>query len=137
METVVAMIRFRGADRASQLILDALGGGVIVSQSKGAERNSEPETKPVAARRRGRPKKGQSQAEDVKAKVYGVLEDMGAAWQTSELADELELERPAVAAALRALVAEGKVHMGGERRFAFYALEKKVAEKASLEARGK
>jgi biotin operon repressor len=54
----------------------------------------------------------------------------------SELEKKTGLGRAALTAALKALKDDGRVFMGGNRRFARYATSQAAADRASADARG-
>ena len=53
-----------------------------------------------------------------------------------EIEHETGLARGLIASALKALKQEGRVFMGGTKRFARYAATQAAADQASLDARG-
>ena len=53
----------------------------------------------------------------------------------AQVAAATKLSKPQAAGVIRALKQDGKIHQGGDRRFARYGASKKAAEKASLAAR--
>lgn len=86
----------------------------------------------VAAAARKRPN-GEDRASALE-KVFKIVQARDGV-AVGEVVKATSLERGSVAAALKALKEEGRIHMGGSRRFARYALSQAAADRASETAR--
>lgn len=93
--------------------------------------------KPAAAKKTPAPPKKRANGEDRATaldKVFRVVQGReGVA--VSDIVKATNLERGPVAAALKTLKEEGRIFMGGNRRFARYAMNQAAADRASETAR--
>ena len=92
---------------------------------------------PAEKRRSGRPRKAVTLSEERKETLDMVerLVKASSGLSASEVARSASIPQPRAAAALKELKLEKRIFQGGDRRFARYAGDAKVAEAASLTAR--
>jgi hypothetical protein len=93
--------------------------------------------KAAPAKKAAPPAKRRSNGEDrasVVDKVFRVVSSRDGV-AVGDVVKATNLERGPVAAALKALKEEGRIHMGGNRRFARYATSQAAADRASEAAR--
>jgi len=96
-----------------------------------------PAKKAAAAAAAPAPAKRRSSGEDRASVVDKVMRVVSASSGVAvgDVVKSTNLDRGPVAAALKALKEEGRIHMGGTRRFARYATSQSAADRASEAAR--
>jgi hypothetical protein len=148
-EITALILRRLGVEAPGTAARAALGGGAGSPRGPGrpAGRTPSPPSRrivsPPGARSAGgaspRPgRRARSTSED-KAVTLAQVESAVAAssgLSASELEKKTGLGRAALTAALKALKDDGRVFMGGNRRFARYATSQAAADRASTDARG-
>lgn len=102
------------------------------AEPKSKKGRAEP-TKRRAARPRRAPTESQERQETLESVERIVKSSSGVS--ASEVAKAVGIPQPRAAAALKELKLEKRIFQGGDRRFARYAGDAKVAEEASLAAR--
>ena len=143
LEALVTRFARELCDEVTSLILGRLGipreatRGVTRARAVEIPRPQRPaapsKAKPAGVRRRARSTSEQRAASlDQIARVVSSSGGLS----VSEIERSAGLPRAAVASALRALKDEGRVFMGGTKRFARYAATQAAADKASEAARG-
>jgi hypothetical protein len=117
--------RFRGADLPPVLRQGARGKG-----RRGASAGG---TRPRGTAPRARPTTEERAA--IVEQVERVVADSGGL-SVGEIERSSGLPRSAVASAIKMLKDQGRMFMGGTKRFARYATTQETADRASVEARG-
>jgi ribosomal protein S25 len=117
-----------------------LSAGAVSSALRQAAGKSRPRhpTPPRSRAKSGpvsRPRPSVEQRAAAFEKVAQVVE-AGSGLSVGEIERQSGVSRSVVIAALKALKEQGRVFMGGTKRFARYALSQSAADKASSEARG-
>lgn len=131
------------AHEVANLILRKLGiehgalSGLSSARKKGAKGGAVASGKAASAKKGAGAAKKRPNGEDratALEKVFRIVQAReGVA--VGEVVKATSLERGPVAAALKALKEEGRIFMGGSRRFARYALTQAAADRASETAR--
>jgi hypothetical protein len=138
-EITALILRRLGVEAPGTATRAALGRGAAAAPRgpvRGTARPAPPPRRPAAAPRPAR--RARSTSED-KAVTLAQVESAVAAssgLSASELEKKTGLGRAALTAALKALKDDGRVFMGGNRRFARYATSQAAADRASADARG-
>jgi hypothetical protein len=127
----LGMAPFRGLGRHAQV---ATRRG---SPARGAASAKTKRAVPAEKRRAGRPRRTATLSEERKETLDVVERVVKASngLSASEVARSAAIPQPRAAAALKELKLEKRIFQGGDRRFARYAGDAKVAETASLTAR--
>jgi hypothetical protein len=122
-----------GRRRSAPSPASAAGNGGA-SRSPQKQRAAPPRAKPEPqVRRRQRPTREQRAATNEQvARAIAARSSMN----VGEIEHETGLSRALITSALKTLKQEGRVFMGGTKRFARYAATQAAADQASLDARG-
>jgi len=117
-----------------------LGQNVRERGGRAVRATTEPKSKarpPAKKRRAARPRRAVTGAQERKETLESVerVVKSSSGVSASEVAKAAGIPQPRAAAALKELKLEKRIFQGGDRRFARYAGDAKVAEEASLAAR--
>jgi hypothetical protein len=122
------------------LILEAVGrrlGTPLVRAGKLRPAAGASSKQPSSARRPAaapRPRATSPERQELLATIERIVR-AGTGLSASDVARAARVPQPRVAAALKELKLDGRIFQGGDRRFARYAGDPKVAEQASITAR--
>jgi len=141
-QQIVDLVRQMPDEAILELVKNQLGadGGAVAPNghaTRAAVKASPSKPKKRAAKKRsGRKKPSRTSAarEEAMATVESVIKG-SKGLSASEIAKKSKIPQTRVSSLVRDLKAQGRIHQGGDRRFARYAGDAKTAEKASDQAR--
>ena len=136
-EITALILRRLGVDAPATAARSALGGGATTRAP--ARRTAPPPARRAPAAAPAKPGRRPRSTSEDKAVTLAQVESALAAsngLSASDLEKKTGLGRAALTAALKALKDDGRVYMGGNRRFARYATTQAAADRASADARG-
>lgn len=140
-QQIVDLVRQMPDEALLELVKNQLGadGAAVSAGSNGRPTRSAStpkSTKRATKKRRGGRKTSRTSAarQEAMDKVEGVIKS-SKGLSASEIAKKSKLPQTRVSSLVRDLKAQGRIHQGGDRRFARYAGDAKTAAKASDEAR--
>ena len=96
--------------------------------------SAKPKKRPSKKRRKRKASRTSAARQEAMDKVEGVIKS-SKGLSASEIAKKSKLPQTRVSSLVRDLKAQGRIHQGGDRRFARYAGDAKTAARASEEAR--
>lgn len=139
-QQIVDLVRQMPDEALLELVKNQLGAdGATVAPSPTNGRPTRASTKAKSKKRSAKKRGGKTPRtsaarQEAMDKVEGVITS-SKGLSASEIAKKAKLPQTRVSSLVRDLKAQGRIHQGGDRRFARYAGDAKTAEKASEEAR--